>query len=133
MKKTTNYNTRIIAIITKCIVAFLLLLLCRNLVLKDNYVLYFFAVLLIATPLTIFSCARTMLHKEHVIKYYQPKSIAYKFASNKWLSYVFNILISCLLSFILSVFIATLSKAEALACLVTLPSILILHIILFYK
>lgn len=130
MKKTTNYNTKIIAIITKCIVAFLLLLLCRNLVLKDNYVLYFFAVLLIATPLTIFSCARTMLHKEHVIKYYQPKSIAYKFASNKWLSYVFNILISCLLSFILSVFIATLSKAEALACLVTLPSILILHIII---
>ena len=131
MENSTNSNSKkILFTIAKCIAAFLLLLLCRSLVLKDNYILFFLSVILIATPLTIFSCARTMLHKEHAIKYYQPKSLAYKFASNRWFSFAFNFFICSLLSIILSVFIATLSKAEALACAVTLPWIAVMHMLI---
>lgn len=125
-----SYAKTFVFITIKCIIVFFLLFICRLLILQDNYFSFFFASFLIAIPLSIFSCAKTIIHKEHTIKHYEPNTIFCRFVSKRWFSYIINITISCLLAIILSIFIATLSKAETLASLTTLLSILILHLLI---
>ena len=65
-----SYAKTFVFITIKCIIVFFLLFICRLLILQDNYFSFFFASFLIAIPLSIFSCAKTIIHKEHTIKHY---------------------------------------------------------------
>lgn len=117
------------SLLGKCLLALVVCIVCRALVIRDNYILYFVAVILLAVPMAVYSCAKTMLRKEFSLKHYNPKSAMYKMAKKRWPIYTLHIVASCLLSFVLAVYVATFSRSEGLACAVTLPIVLVVHML----
>lgn len=128
--KALGAALRAVCVLLKCTLALALCFLCRVLVLKDSYALYFFASVLLAVPMAAYSCARSTLKKEHSLRLYNPGSHLYRLARRRWPQYVLHVATSCVLALVLAVYVATLSPAEGLACAVTLPSVLLAHLLL---
>lgn len=97
----------------------------------DSYSAYFLSVIFFAAPFALYSCVQITLKKHNRLtgRVYSPKDktnkVLYNFYKNRTFYYAFCIIISCLLGFVVPVFLVLLSKSEYFTIITLLPVILL--------
>jgi len=98
---------------------------------SDSYFIYFLSVLFFALPFAFFSCAQITLKKHNRLtgRVYSPKDktnkVIFNFYKSRTMRYTICILFSCILGFIVPIFLALLSKSEYFTIMILLPIILL--------
>lgn len=111
----------------KFILALLCCVFCRALTNRDNYYLFFIAIIIFAIPLTKYACYKTTIRKKYKLQDYKTEKSIPFWVKIRWPIYLVNLIWYTLLSFFTVVYVTTVSKNEAIALGIIIVGLIIIH------
>lgn len=129
-KKIFFVMENIISFIKKFILALFFCVLCRALTNRDNYYLFFIAVVLFAIPMTKYACYKTTITRKYKLQDYKEDKKIPSWKKIRWPFYLWNGFYSTILAFFLTVYVTVISKNEALALGIIILTIIMLYLII---